>query len=592
MKNNVRAWLCEILRNVYQPTPTETVWAWAERELRIPAGGENSELAGQPWRSDRSPYVREIMDWFRAPGKSELFIVKSSQVGITMGILIVICWHLKHRPLNIGYCIDSVAEARKISKSRLKRWILENHLLDGLAENEDDLSNLTYYLRSMTVYLMGSYAEGAFRNKSLSIGVLDELDAHPPIDEQGTTADGMRSRLKRDRNSKLIGFSTPKLERDQIWTEYLSGTQEKYHVPCPHCGHVQPLVWKNVRFRGKEFEDLTGDPDTVAIQAGAYYECEMGCRIQEASKFDMLTRGEWRATAKPAKPNKRSMHFSDLYSNFCTWGDLAVEWLEAQTNIDKLRAFMQQRLGEPFRQTSGELKETDVLRCKQNYDRGTCPIRPVLLSLLVDVQQASMKWIIVAFSHRGDIVVVDYGEAATWDTIAELATSTVPTPEGPQPIECGFVDEGDGHRSKEVREFTLTQPHLFPVKGRGQTQIKELIWESYSLLGTDEILTYHVNDPVFKHDLLYKMILKKDRRAAYEEPTLWLPRRVTPDFVAELLNERLQKVRNKYKHEEEKWIKAGPNDFLDCLKYARALWTLMEPALREAGRLTAPPQAA
>lgn len=588
----IKQWALSVIRAHYVPTPSEKVWEWAERTLVIPGGGENDELAGQRWTSVRSPYVREIMDWFRQPGKGELIICKSSQVGITMACLIVICWHMKHRPLNIGYCIDSVAEARKISKTRLKRWIKDNKLLDEIGENEDDLSNMTYTLRSMTVHLMGAYAEGAFRNKALGVGILDELDAHPPIDEQGTTADGMRSRLKRHRSSKLIAFSTPKLEKDQTWTEYLTGTMEKYFVPCPCCGHYQALEWKQVKFQGPEFEDLAGELIMEKVIEGTYYQCELGCRIEHSQKFDMLQLGEWRATNPKASPGKRSMHLSDLYSDFCSWGTMAKEWLEAQTNLDKLRAFIQQRLGEPFRQEAGELKEKDVLACRLAYKRGTVPIQPVLIALLCDVQQSTMKWIIVAFSAQGDLYLVDWGETGTWAGVEEALMMNVETPDGPRGIECGLVDEGDGNRMKEVRMFTQQFEHVFPVKGRGERQIKELVWPSFSHMGEDEVLTYHVNDHVFKSELLFQRIRGGEKRRAYGSGRLFLPRDVTPEFVGELLNERLEKEKNKYKQWEQKWKKSGPNDYMDCLKYALALWTIMEPSLRAVGRIAAKEPAA
>lgn len=580
-----REWVLSILRDIYQPTPSEAIWEWAERCLVMPGGGENTEMAGQRWTSLKSPYVREIMDWFRQPGKGELIICKSSQVGITMSVLIVICWHIRHRPMNIGYYIDSVTEARNISKTRLKRWILDNKILDEIGEDKNDLSNLTYTLRAMVVYMLGSFSEGAYRNKALSIAILDELDAHPPLDEQGTSLDGARARVKKDKNSKLIAFSTPKLEKDQTWTEYLTGTQEKYYVPCPCCNHVQPLVWSGVQYSGVEFQDLAGEMDLAAVKAGAWYKCEMGCRIEHDQKHDMLQKGEWRATNPKAIPGKRSMHLSDLYSAFTTWGDMAVQWIEAQTNIDKLRAFIQQKLGEPFRQEAGELKEKDILACRERYPRGTVPVVPVLIALLCDVQQSTVKWTIVAFDSSGNLYLVDWGETASWDTVAEISQKNIETPNGPMPIECGLVDEGDGNRTKEVRTFTQGFDHLFPCKGRGERQIKELVWPSFSYLGNDEVLTYHVNDHVFKSELLFERIRSGEKRKAYGGARLILCKDVSPEFVAELMNERLEKHKNKYRLWEQKWVKSGPNDYLDCLKYALALWTIMEPSLRAVGRI-------
>jgi phage terminase large subunit GpA-like protein len=589
----VKAWVHGVLSGIYQPQPRESIWQWAERTLKIPAGGENADMAGQPWSSNLSPYIREVMDWFRQPGKSQLYIAKSSQVGFTMAMLIVICWHIVHRPVNIGYYIDSAEEARKISKSRLKRWIKDNRLLEDIGESSDDLSNLTYFLKGMVVYLMGTHATGAFRNKQLGIAILDEWDAHPDIEGEGTSGELVKGRVKRSRNSKLIGFSTPILETGQTWQGFESGTQEKFFIPCPHCGHFQPLEWKRVRFSGPEFEDLAKEHDLAIVKDRAFYECEMSCRIEHADKYAAMLRGEWRATNPKAPPGVRSMHISDLYSNFVTWGELAVEWIAAQRNMDKLRAFINQRLGEPFRQQSGTLKEKDILNLRQtNFERGKCPIVPVLVGLLVDVQAASMKWTLCAYTRDGSMLVVDWGECASWEEIATLAYHEVPIPGGHHRVDAGLIDEGDGNRMHEVRRFTLGHDHLFPVKGRGQSQIKDLYWPSKTDLDGQVVLTYHINDPAWKSELLFNRIQRDRKRKDYDLGRLVLPWRVTEDFVAELLNERREIVKNKYGFEEPKWIKSGPNDWLDCLKYGLAFWAILEPYLREAGKLDTPQAAA
>lgn len=568
--------------------PKESVWRWAERTLKIPRGGENDELAGQPWSSDLSPYVRFIMDWFREPGKKEMFIRKSSQIGLTMAVLIVICWHIVHKPVNIGYCIDSVDEARKISKTRLKRWIMENKLLDGINESEDDLANMTYFLRSMTIYLMGSFSEGAFRNKALTIGILDELDAHPMVNSQGTTADNMRARLKRNKNSKLLGFSSPKEETDQITVEYETGTKEMWNMACPHCGHEQPFLLKNLRFRGPEFQDLTGDIDRAIVRANAYFECtsEKKCRISQAEKYAMLLTGRPIARAKAADPKKRSVQFNDFYSNFITWGELAAKYLEAELNLEKMRAFWQQHMGEPPPHEGGNIKERQVTDCRmREFQRGTCPIKPVLTLLVVDVQLNTMKWGYLAFDKNANLYGVDWGETASWDEIEELANGEMKTVFGPVPIDAGGIDEGDGNRMKEVREFTLKFDHIYPVKGSGDREMKDTIWPSHSEINGEEILTYHINDRVYKTELVFGRIGNGVQRREYGRKQLILPKNVTPEFVKELLGEVLRKVVNKYKLAEEKWVKLWTNDYLDVLKYGLGIWDLMEPVLRAAGRL-------
>lgn len=46
--------------------------------------------------------------------------------------------------------------------------------------------------------------------------------------------------------AKILKLSTP-LYADtcRITRPYMAGTQERFHVPCPHCEHFQPLEWSN-----------------------------------------------------------------------------------------------------------------------------------------------------------------------------------------------------------------------------------------------------------------------------------------------------------------------------------------------------------
>jgi hypothetical protein len=592
-KSEIKAWIDGCLAGVYRPLPKETIWQWAERTLIIPKGAENPKKAGQRWSSDYSPYVREIMDWFRSTGKSELFVCKSSQVGLTMTCLIVICWHIVHRPTNIGYCIDSREEARKISKSRLQPWITQNNLLERIGEEEDSLSNMTFFLRGMLVHMLGAYSVGTWRNKMLGIGILDELDAHPPVKHQGNSADAMRSRLKQEPNSKLLGFSKPKLESDQTWQECLTGTMEKYFVPCPHCDHMQPLEWKNVIYKGKEFEDLAQEPQLDAIKAGAYYACEM-CKkgIDHSHKYDMLLKGQWRATNPKAIPGKRSMLISDLYSNAVTWGELAVEWIEAQKSTDKLTAFVQDRLGEPMKRSNGQLRDKEVLSLREkSHRRGICPVPPVLVAIIVDVQAATMKWGLLAYTSAGDMIVIDYGEALTWDEIDFLIETPISvTGSEDVTVQCGLVDEGDGNRTHEVRSYCARHDNIFPVKGRGRHQARGLITTSVCEHLGIECLTYHVSDDAYANELVFNRIKRDGKNRDYAKQRIILPWDISEDFVDEITSVHREVKPNKYGFEEQKWHVKGKNDYFDVLKYGLALWDINAPVLKENGLLDGPPK--
>jgi phage terminase large subunit GpA-like protein len=90
---------------------------------------------------------------------------------------------------------------------------------------------------------------------------------------------------------KIFLVSTPKFAgTSRIEREYLASDQRRYHVPCPHCPHMQFPRFERLKW-------TKGQPETAA------YFCEAcGAAATEADKTDMLARGEWRPTAVAASP--------------------------------------------------------------------------------------------------------------------------------------------------------------------------------------------------------------------------------------------------------------------------------------------------
>ena len=609
----VREWVGEVLAGAMQPEPDEEVWEWAERTLRFPAGGENEEMEGEPLSFAITPYVRELLEWSKRPGKGEFWIKKSAQTGFTLAVLVLICWMVRHRPGNVVYAINNVDEARKISKTRLRRWITENRLLERIGESDDDLSNLTYYLRGMTVYLIGAHSKGAWRNKRAVLFVLDELDAHPFVEGDGTTPALARQRCKAPKNTKIIGFSTPG-ENGLITKMHAQGTQEVIDVPCPHCGHYQALEWENFVFGTDEFRLLVGtgaqpgdeekgevsrDYDMAAVRAGAYFRCtSCAGRIVEDHKREILQACVYRATNETAEGRIRSLHIWDAYSPFLTFGELAVSWIEVQGEAVEVDSWMRNCRGMEPARAGSDLAAEDVLGLRGPYRRGSCPVTPDWVSMTVDVQAGRdeevgfLRWVKFGHTLKGDFYVLDWGKALPdMENLVDVADMPIDCPGGSRVVESGLID--DGHRSKDVRRFCYWQePRFYPVKGGhlgynlkrhidvkmdAQVQLPE---------GFAEIKLYQIDDDGCKWQA--RRFLRggagedKGRREK-ERGRLWLPEDADSDeeFVDEFVNEAPQLEANRWGVSRWRWRVKGPNEALDCLKYALVLWAVTEPVVRE-----------
>ena len=581
----VREWVAGVLRGIYTPEPDEEMWEWAARTLRIPPT-ENEEMAGMYWTSNITPYVREVMAWAKRPGKGEFWIKKSSQVGFTMAILIIICWMIVHRPGNVAYAVDSVHEARNISKTRLKKWIEMNNLLDNIGEDEDSMSNLTYFFRGMTVYMLGAFSKGGWANKSIVLFILDELDKHPYIEGEGTTVTLARERCKRPKNAKIIGFSTPG-ETDQITKEHSKGTCEEIRIPFPCCGHVQVLKFQAMTFGTKEFKDLTGAYDRDKVEKSTYFRCELcGGRLYDHQKSEAMLKYTSVATNPKANERIRSLHIWDAYSPFVTFGQIAIEWIDAQGDMTLLERFFRGRLGEKFEKSGRHAKSEDILAARSIHKRGNIHFEPLIVIQAIDIQGDVQKTTKIAVSPSGDLYVVDWFISLVLTEAVEWAYFPIYGPNGEEYfVTDGFIDEG--HRAMDVRRICLEHcPIFWPVKGRGGIQVQQVIGTSLQYVDGEEILTYHISDDQFKWQLL-KMITDREKRQKRGEPCLFFPSDVDEDqdFIDEMISER--PILQKDKHNREKWIWAKhhdvPNDFWDTVKYCLALWTVKRPFIMPTG---------
>lgn len=581
----VREWVVGVLAGIYKPKPKEEIWEWAERTLRIPQT-ENPLLAGQFYQSSLGPYVRELFRWVRTPGKGEFWIMKSSQVGFTMACLILICWKLVHQPGPTLYAIDSLEEARKISKTRLKRWIEDNRLLEEVGESADDLSNLTYSLKAMVVYLIGAHSPGAWKNKTVDLCILDELDSHKYLDGEGSTAELAPERMKRDPNAKLIGFSTPG-ETDEIRKQWERGTREVIKIPFPCCGQKQELAWERFRFEGAEFEDLAGELDRAKILEEAYFECECcgpAGRLYEHQKNRAMQEYEAVATNPKAPPGVRSLHIWDAYSPFVTFGQLALQYLDAQGNQDKMERFMRGRRGMQFEKGGHQLKHEHLMNLRGAYRRGVCPVEPVAIIQATDIQADIQKSVKVAFDRKGNAWVIDWHRTLVLDEALEWGYEPIPGPgESEWVVDYGWVDEG--HRAFDVRRACLRHlPVFWPVKGRGGVQVRQTVGTSDQWVDGEWIKTYHIDDDGFKWQLLAMMRgTRESRKADSKVPRVYFPVDVAEtaegeEFLLETVGEVPEKAKIG-RHERWIWKKVGPNDFQDALKYAVACWSVVAPMI-------------
>ena len=234
----------------------------------------------------------------------------------------------------------------------------------------------------------------------------------------------------------------------------------EWFIPCPLCGRYQALLWRRVEWP----EDRPGE---------AHYRC-CGCEelIPHHKKASMEARGEWRAQ-NPGPNRVAGFHLSELHSPFRSWGELAEDWLKAQGNPEKLRAFFNTSLAECWNdEGQGTIGESELLKRRETY--AGIPEQAAELVAGVDMQddraevsvygygRGEESWLI---AHR--VIPGDPSTPALWNALDAYLLTTWQHPViGPVQIHAAAIDSG-GHYTNAVCGFAEARRgrRVWAIKG-------------------------------------------------------------------------------------------------------------------------------
>jgi hypothetical protein len=144
--------LGRVFKRVYKERPQGLIQDWGRINIEL-SSDESGDFPG-PYDPDINPLPTVVFDAYQAKKYKKAVFKKSSQSGVTLAVLILICWYVTYECKNFLYILDSIDEMRRVSKTRLKPMLLRCKAAgERIPEDEDDLSNLTYNLLGSTGYL-------------------------------------------------------------------------------------------------------------------------------------------------------------------------------------------------------------------------------------------------------------------------------------------------------------------------------------------------------------------------------------------------------------------------------------------------------
>ena len=259
-----------------KPPENLTVTEWAEKRRRLST--ESSAEPG-PWRTSRTPYLREPMNAFTDPRVRRIVMVAASQVGKSELELNIIGYIIDEDPGSILFVHPTTIDAKEFSKLRIAPEIRDCPTLRRkvAAPKSRDSGNTvlqkTYPGGILT--MCGSTEAHALASKPIRYVLGDERDRWAT--SAGNEGDPWGLAMARQTtfyNAKAVEVSTPTVKNaSAIADSYAEGTMERWKSKCPHCGEYHEIQWKDIRYeyetkeinKKKTYKDLQGEVDHVCL---------------------------------------------------------------------------------------------------------------------------------------------------------------------------------------------------------------------------------------------------------------------------------------------------------------------------------------
>lgn len=475
------------------PPPRVDTAQWAGTYRKIAKGPERGQ-----WRNSRTPYLVEPMTCTSAFSPYERIVLMfATQLGKTEVLYNGILQRIHTDPQDMLMVQPTLQDAQDHSGQRFLPTVIQTPILEGLVavhRSRDESSS--WRARSIqggfAVFFGGANSASSLASKPLGFATADEVDKWPAdVDNQGPPLGLLEERMSNFSRRKLVVASTPTIRGSSvIEAEYLLTDQRRYHVPCPHCGQRQILVWGNDQEFGlKWLRTPGGDPrPETAVYICSNPEC--GAAIEEHSKKDMLAEGIWIPGMPGAARGLRAgFHLNKLYSppGWRSWASLVEKWAAAikeqkAGNSGPLKEFKNSSLAETF-QEEGSGADSEVLRRRaEDYELGKVPARGLMLTMGVDTQPDRLEarvwafgrgeesWLVERHVIYGDPNIDEGAPGSPWTRLTEIRRTPLLHVSGAQMlIEATCVDTG-GHNTHAVYSYCRNHAHAHVLAIKGASQ--------------------------------------------------------------------------------------------------------------------------
>lgn len=459
-----------------KPPESLTVTEWADKYRRMSL--ETNAEPG-PWRTRRTPYLKDIMDSFTDVKVRRIVMVSASQVGKSEFLNNTIGYIVDEDPGSILFVHPTTIDAKEYSKLRIAPMIRDCQTLKRKVADPKSRDSANTILQKTypggILTMCGSTEAHSLASKPIRYILGDERDRWAvSAGKEGDPWELARARQITFYNSKAVEVSTPTIKNaSAIESSFAEGTMERWCTQCPHCGEFNSIEFADIRYEHEE--KVIAGKKTFKVTKVWHICPDCGGPSSETEMKKQPSK--WIADNPDAYDEQgcRSFWLNAFVSPWASWDSIILLYLNALGSSKKLQVVYNTRFGLLW-EDRGDLEDEDSLMSRREDYPADLPDGVLVLTSGVDTQDDRLEYEILGHGHFGETWGIKKGiimgrpdEAATWAALDDVLDRVYLFEEGAGlRVSMTFVDEG-GHFTQEVRLQCRARlgRKVFAIKGRG-----------------------------------------------------------------------------------------------------------------------------
>ena len=467
----------------FKPPEELTVDEWADKHRRL--SPETSAEAG-PWRTARTPYLKEPMEAFTDPKIHEIAMVAASQVGKSELELNIIGYIIDQDPGSILFVQPTLDDARKHTRLRIAPMIRDSKVLrEKVSDVKSKDSGNTILQKSFPggmLTITGSNSASALASIPARYIIGDERDRWAiSAGTEGDPWELAKARQTTFYNAKAVEVSTPTIKGfSNIETAYYKGTQERWCHKCPECGEYGEIIFDRIHYK-HTVKKIRGKK-TFTIEKPITWACpHCGCAVPE--EIMRKQPAKWIADNPDAyKKGIRSFWLNAFSSPWTPWEKIVLEFLQARDDPQKLKVVYNTKLGELWEDRGDTVDEDTMLARREDYGTNAdgspveLPDGVLVLTCGVDTQDNRLEYEVVGHGYYGEtwgikkgIIMGKPDSDEVWQQLDDVIDHVYHFKDSQRGLRISvtFIDSG-GHYTQEVyiRCRERKNKRVFAIKGK------------------------------------------------------------------------------------------------------------------------------